>query len=198
MGKFYQTSGKNFYIKVLLIHHPTLEEFEKFSIKSEELSNWGQYCYVLSIFGDLKKYVFSFRFKEINNNNIDLKIKKITKLETESIIQETIEGLGLLNPSSKKLKSIENGLVVYDISTAKNEIPAFIKQYLVEVCKDSESIFNVVLIKDPIGSEKEFKATNSIIVNLLAKIKEKVDFATEIRNQQAITVDLKNMLNPFK
>jgi hypothetical protein len=203
MEKYYQTSGKNYYMKVLLIHHPTIEDFEKFVIKNDQLSEHlhGDHCYILSIFGDLKKYVFHFKFKEVNNA-VDIKIKKVAKIEEDvaQSVRYELEGMGLLSNYTRKIKDVngETGILVYDISGVKSEIPSFIKQAISINCEsdDVEKALNIVLIKDLIGAD--VKLINSEIVSVLAKRKEKIDISDEMRKQPAISVDLKNMLNPYK
>jgi len=148
--------------------------------------------------------MFYYKFKEVNNN-IDYKIKKIGNVqEFSKDIDNELNNLGLIQHFTKELNNIDllncllkfencnRNLIVFDSTSVKYNIPNLVKNAIYKYSNDVSNDINVLLIKDSVGKNYN----NSIIININYSIKEK-DFLFEIKNQQSIIVDLKNLLNPY-
>jgi hypothetical protein len=170
--------------------------------KIEEVNDDLNYSFVLAIFGDLKKYIFYYKFKEVNDG-VEYQIKKITSASKflESIRSE-LSSLKQLNYYEWKVRNQEllklllniqesnNNIIIFDFSNNKHQIPNLLKNTL--YCNISnDSIYNIILVKDS-NLEEELK--QSIILTVHAKKKEN---KFDITQTQSIIVDLKNLLNPY-
>jgi hypothetical protein len=138
--------------------------------------------------------VFYFKFREINNE-ADIKIKKINKIENQESFKTCIKNLGLLNHF---IQNDENKqIVLFDISQNKSELPTFFKQAIFNLGFHENELV-VALIKDPINADNNINFDNSLKINLQATKKDHVDIISEIKKQEPVVVDLKNMLNPHR
>jgi hypothetical protein len=157
--------------------------------------------FVLAIFGDLKKYIFYYKFKDVNDS-VEYQIKKMTncsKISEE--IKSELTALKILNYYEWKvtnqdllkcLSSVQetkNNFIVFDHSDSKNQIPSLVKNTLYKNFIN-DLIFNIILIKD--SNLEQLK--NSIILTIHANIKES---KFDLSQTQSVIVDLKNLLNPF-
>jgi hypothetical protein len=161
-----------------------------------------KYSFVLALFGDLKKYVFYYKFKEVNDN-VEYQIKKISNASkfSESIRSElsTIKQLNYyqwkvsdqeLQKQFSVIQESKNNFIIFDFSNNKNQIPNLLKQTLY-LNISNDSIYNILLVKDS-NFDQEFK--NSIVLTMNANIK---DNKFDLFQTQSVVVDLKNLLNPF-
>ena len=155
-------------------------------------------------FGDLKNYMFYYKFKEINNN-IDYKIKKIGNVqEFDKDIDNELSNIGLIQYYTREIKNndllnslskFENcnkNIIVFDSTSVKYNLPNLVKNAIHKYASNVPNVINVLLLKDSVGKTY----INSMIINMSFSIKEE-DVLSEIKNQQSVIVDLKNLLNPF-
>jgi hypothetical protein len=154
------------------------------------------------MFGDLKKYVFYYKFKEVNDG-VEYQIKKITNCSKfKDAMRSELSNLKLLNYYESKINTQEflkhisgiqdtnNNLIVHDFSNNKHQIPSLIKNTLYNNIS-LNTIFNILLVKDS-NTDEDFK--NSIILTIHSNIKE---IKLDLSQTQTVIVDLKNLLNPF-
>ena len=187
-----QNTGKLFMIDGLLAHYSTIDSFEKLvnldtvlQVAKEKKSQ-----FVLFMYGDLKTFIFRFRFIFINSNNVDYKIKKISPHITDEGIKKEIEE-HIAHKSSvvneKGWFSKNNYIAIHDISSVLTSIPIFIKYSLYEFYPTNDKSNQIVLIK----------GTNTFLFITIDNISIKeINQQEECTKTEIVKVDLKNMFNP--
>ena len=90
-----QVTGKLFSIEGLLVHYATQDSFQKLdnleTVYSHLKKNKEKYQFILFIYGDLKTFLFKFKFVLLHNKGVDYKTTKIKKEITEDIQKKLTE-----------------------------------------------------------------------------------------------------------
>ena len=198
-----QVTGKLFSMQGLLVHYATIDSFKKLDNletvydclkKSKE-----KLQFILFIYGDLKTFLFSFKFILLHNKGVEYKISAIKKEIGEDYQKK-------LNEISEKNKDkiieefshllSEDTILLYDINSEINTIPILIKNAIYEF--GSDKIANIILLKN-IQNGLVFQ--NSLYltlqnVSILALEKEIEAIQLSIKETEVSSVDLKSMFNP--
>ena len=188
-----QNTGKLYMLNGILAHYSTIDSFEKLvnfenvlSIAKEKKSQ-----FILFMYGDLKTFVFRFKFSFLNEKTVEYKIKKITpQIQEESLKKEVEEHIktneNVVNEKGWYL--IGNSIVINDISPEITTIPILIKYSLSELYPNNSTITQIILNK----SQNKFLTIQ--IDNI--QIKDQKREQSEFVNIESVIVDLKQMFNP--
>ena len=192
-----QVTGKLFNINGLLVHYSTIEGFEQLknidTVLKEIEDNSTKYNFILFIYGDLKTFLFRYRFVLLHNKNVEYKIKKVSienpNEELKKIIDEHIEkNKNIVNENYYYLLN-EKTILLNDLSTTQTSIPTLIKNSLYE--NQKETITEIIINK----SQNKY-ITLSLENIKLIPIKDKISELKEAYQKlEIITVDLKQMFN---
>ena len=198
-----QVTGKLFSIEGLLVHYATQDSFNKLDNletvydclkKSKE-----KFQFILFIYGDLKTFLFSFKFILLHNKGVEYKISGIKKELSEDFQKK-------LNEISEKNKDkiieefsyllSEDTILLYDINSEINTIPILIKNAIYKF--NSDKITNIILLKN---IQEKLTFQNSLYltlqnVSILALEKEIEAIQLSIHETELNSVDLKSMFNP--
>ena len=188
-----QNTGKLYMLNGILAHYSTIDSFEKLvnfenvlSMAKEKKSQ-----FILFMYGDLKTFVFRFKFSFLNEKTVDYKIKKITpQIQNESLKKEVEEHIktneNVVNEKGWYL--IGNSILINDISPEITTIPILIKYSLSELYPNNSTITQIILNK----SQNKFLTIQ--IDNI--QIKEQKREQSEFVGIESVIVDLKQMFNP--
>ena len=188
-----QNTGKLYMLNGILAHYSTIDSFEKLvnfenvlSMAKEKKSQ-----FILFMYGDLKTFVFRFKFSFLNEKTVDYKIKKITpQIQDESLKKEVEEHIktneNVVNEKGWYL--IGNSILINDISPEITTIPILIKYSLSELYPNNSTITQIILNK----SQNKFLTIQ--IDNI--QIKEQKREQSEFVGIESVIVDLKQMFNP--
>ena len=203
LSKNPQVTGKIFALEGLLVHYATQDSFNKMD-NLEQVYNClketkNTYQFILFIYGDLKTFLFRFKFVLLHNKGADYKASKIKK-EIEEDIQKKLNELSEKNKD--KINEdfayllAEDTILLYDINSEINTIPILIKNALYKF--NSDKITSVILLKN---IEKDLTFKNSLFltiqnVSILPIEKEIETIQLAIQELEINTVDLKSMFNP--
>ena len=188
-----QNTGKLYMLNGILAHYSTIDSFEKLvnfenvlSMAKEKKSQ-----FILFMYGDLKTFVFRFKFSFLNEKTVDYKIKKITpQIQDESLKKEVEEHIktneNVVNEKGWYL--IGNNILINDISPEITTIPILIKYSLSELYPNNSTITQIILNK----SQNKFLTIQ--IDNI--QIKEQKREQSEFVGIESVIVDLKQMFNP--
>ncbi len=190
-----QVTGKLFNINGLLVHYSTIEGFEQLknidTVLKEIEDNSTKYNFILFIYGDLKTFLFRYRFVLLHNKNVEYKIKKVSienpNEELKKIIDEHIEkNKNIVNEIYYYLLN-EKTILLNDLSTTQTSIPTLIKNSLYE--NQKETITEIIINK----SQNKY-ITLSLENIKLIPIKDKISELKEAYQKlEIITVDLKQI-----
>ena len=198
-----QVTGKLFSMEGLLVHYATPDGFQKLensdSVYKCLKDTKNKYQFILLIYGDLKTFMFRFKFILLHNKGVDYKTSKIKKEITDDVQKK-------LNELSEKNKDkinedfayllSEDTILLYDINSEINTIPALIKNAIYKL--GSEKITSIILLKN-IENNLPFKNSLNLIIENVAIIpieKEIEAIQTLIPELELNSVDLKSMFNP--
>ena len=198
-----QVTGKLFSIEGLLVHYSTQDSFQKLdnleTVYDCLKKNKEKYQFILFIYGDLKTFLFKFKFVLLHNKGVEYKISSIKKEIGEDLQKKLNEiaekNKGKINEEFAHLLS-EDTILLYDINSELNTIPILIKNAVYNF--GSDKITNVILLKN-IENNLTFK--NSLYltlqnVSILAIEKELESIQLSIKDVEVNSVDLKSMFNP--
>ena len=198
-----QVTGKLFSIEGLLVHYSTQDSFQKLdnleTVYDCLKKNKEKYQFILFIYGDLKTFLFKFKFVLLHNKGVEYKISAIKKEIGEDLQKKLNEiaekNKDKINEEFAHLLS-EDTILLYDINSELNTIPILIKNAVYNF--GSDKITNVVLLKN-IENNLTFK--NSLYltlqnVSILAIEKELESIQLSIKDVEVNSVDLKSMFNP--
>lgn len=188
-----QNTGKLYMLDGILAHYSTIDSFEKLanfenviSIAKEKKSQ-----FILFMYGDLKTFVFRFKFSFLNEKTAEYKIKKIIPQIEDENLKKTVEEHIKTNEKVVNEKGwylIGNTIVINDISPEIRTIPILIKYSLSELYPNNQTITQIILNK----SQNNFLLIQ--IDNI--QIKEQKREQSEYVNIETVRVDLKQMFNP--
>ena len=198
-----QVTGKLFSMEGLLVHYATPDGFQKLenldSVYKCLKDTKNKYQFILLIYGDLKTFMFRFKFILLHNKGVDYKTSKIKKEITDDVQKK-------LNELSEKNKDkinedftyllSEDTILLYDINSEINTIPALIKNAIYKL--GSEKITSIILLKN-IENNLPFKNSLNLTIENVAIIpieKEIEAIQTLIPELELNSVDLKSMFNP--
>ena len=198
-----QVTGKIFALEGLLVHYATQDSYNKTENLEKVFNNLketqNKYQFILFIYGDLKTFLFRFKFVLLHNKGADYKISKIKK-ELDPDFQKKLNELSVknkdkINEDFAYLLS-EDTLLLYDINSEINTIPTLIKNALYKF--GSDKITSIILLKN---IEKDLTFKNSLFltiqnVSIIPIEKEIETIQSSIHELEASTVDLKAMFNP--
>ena len=198
-----QVTGKIFALEGLLVHYATQDSYNKTENLEKVFNNLketqNKYQFILFIYGDLKTFLFRFKFVLLHNKGADYKISKIKK-ELDPDFQKKLNELSeknkdKINEDFAYLLS-EDTLLLYDINSEINTIPTLIKNALYKF--GSDKITSIILLKN---IEKDLTFKNSLFltiqnVSIIPIEKEIETIQSSIHELEASTVDLKAMFNP--
>ena len=198
-----QVTGKIFALEGLLVHYATQDSYNKTENLEKVFNNLketqNKYQFILFIYGDLKTFLFRFKFVLLHNKGADYKISKIKK-ELEPDFQKKLNELSeknkdKINEDFAYLLS-EDTLLLYDINSEINTIPTLIKNALYKF--GSDKITSIILLKN---IEKDLTFKNSLFltiqnVSIIPIEKEIETIQSSVHELEASTVDLKAMFNP--
>ena len=198
-----QVTGKLFSIEGLLVHYATQDSFQKLdnleTVYQCLEKNKEKYQFILFIYGDLKTFLFKFKFILLHNKGVDYKISKIKK-ELEEDFQKKLSELAEKNKDkiTEEFTHLlsEDTILLYDINSEINTIPMFLKNAIYKL--GSDKITNVILLKT-IQNNLTFKDSlclNLQNVSILPLEKELETIQLSIRELELNSVDLKSMFNP--
>ena len=198
-----QVTGKLFSIEGLLVHYATQDSFQKLdnleTVYQCLEKNKEKYQFILFIYGDLKTFLFKFKFILLHKKGVDYKISKIKK-ELEEDFQKKLSELAEKNKDkiTEEFTYLlsEDTIVLYDINSEINTIPMFLKNAIYKL--GSDKITNVILLKT-IQNNLTFKDSlclNLQNVSILPLEKELETIQLSIRELELNSVDLKSMFNP--
>jgi hypothetical protein len=135
-----QVTGKLYNLNGLLVHYSTIEGFEQLKnidvVLKEIEDNSTKYNFILFIYGDLKTFLFRYRFILLHNKNVEYKIKKVflkknRNEELIKLIDENIEkNKNLVNENYYYPLNDKIILLLYDISTNPTSLSQTIKKCL--------------------------------------------------------------------
>ena len=198
-----QVTGKLFSIEGLLVHYSTQDSFQKLdnleTVYDCLKKNKEKYQFILFIYGDLKTFLFKFKFVLLHNKGVEYKISSIKKEIGEDLQKKLNEiaekNKDKINEEFAHLLS-EDTILLYDINSELNTIPILIKNAVYNF--GSDKITNVILLKN-IENNLTFK--NSLYltlqnVSILAIEKELESIQLSIKDVEVNSVDLKSMFNP--
>ena len=198
-----QVTGKLFSIEGLLVHYSTQDSFQKLdnleTVYDCLKKNKEKYQFILFIYGDLKTFLFKFKFVLLHNKGVEYKISAIKKEIGEDLQKKLNEiaekNKNKINEEFAHLLS-EDTILLYDINSELNTIPILIKNAVYNF--GSDKITNVILLKN-IENNLTFK--NSLYltlqnVSILAIEKELESIQLSIKDVEVNSVDLKSMFNP--
>ena len=198
-----QVTGKLFSMDGLLVHYATQDSFKKLnnldSVFKTVTDGKNKYQFILLIYGDLKTFMFRFKFILLHKNGAEYKTKKIVKEIPEELKKKLNE---LAEKNKDKVNEEftylldEQTILLYDINTEINTIPSFIKNALYKI--NSEKITSIVLLKE-VEKDLAFKGSllitiENLLLNGIEKENEAARFA--IQELETTSVDLKSMFNP--
>ncbi len=118
-----QVTGKIFALEGLLVHYATQDSYNKTENLEKVFNNLketqNKYQFILFIYGDLKTFLFRFKFVLLHNKGADYKISKIKK-ELDPDFQKKLNELSeknkdKINEDFAYLLS-EDTLLLYDIN----------------------------------------------------------------------------------
>ena len=198
-----QVTGKIFALEGLLVHYATQDSYNKTENLEKVFNNLketqNKYQFILFIYGDLKTFLFRFKFVLLHNKGADYKISKIKK-ELDPDFQKKLNELSeknkdKINEDFAYLLS-EDTLLLYDINSEINTIPTLIKNALYKF--GSDKITSIILLKN---IEKDLTFKNSLFltiqnVSIIPIEKEIETIQSSVHELEASTVDLKAMFNP--
>ena len=198
-----QVTGKLFTMEGLLVHYATSDGFQKLenldSVFKCLQDNKEKYQFILFIYGDLKTFLFKFKFVLLHNKGVDYKTTKIKKEITEDIQKKLTEisekNKSLINEDFAYLLS-DNTILLYDINSETNTIPALIKNSIYKF--GSDKITSIVLLKN-IEDNLPFKNSLNLTIEnvLIIPIEKEIEaIRTLIPDLETNSVDLKSMFNP--
>ena len=198
-----QVTGKLFSIEGLLVHYATQDSFQKLdnleTVYSHLKKNKEKYQFILFIYGDLKTFLFRFKFILLHNKGVDYKTSKIKK-ELEENLQKKLNELAEKNKDKINEDFTyllqEDTIALFDINSEINTIPTLIKNAIYKF--DSDKINSIILLKN-IENDLSFK--NSLLltiekVTILPLEKEIETIQLAIKDLEVNSVDLKSMFNP--
>ena len=198
-----QVTGKLFSIEGLLVHYATQDSFQKLdnleTVYSHLKKNKEKYQFILFIYGDLKTFLFRFKFILLHNKGVDYKTSKIKK-ELEENLQKKLNELAEKNKDKINEDFAyllqEDTIALFDINSEINTIPTLIKNAIYKF--DSDKITSIILLKN-IENDLSFK--NSLLltiekVAILPLEKEIETIQLAIKDLEVNSVDLKSMFNP--
>ena len=198
-----QVTGKLFSIEGLLVHYATQDSFQKLdnleTVYSHLKKNKEKYQFILFIYGDLKTFLFKFKFVLLHNKGVDYKTSKIKK-ELEENLQKKMNELAEKNKDKINEDFAyllqEDTILLFDINSEINTIPTLIKNAIYKF--DSDKITSIILFKN-IENDLSFK--NSLLltiekVTILPLEKEIETIQLAIKELEVNSVDLKSMFNP--
>ena len=198
-----QVTGKLFSIEGLLVHYATQDSFQKLdnleTVYSYLKKNKEKYQFILFIYGDLKTFLFRFKFILLHNKGVDYKTSKIKK-ELEENLQKKLNELAEKNKDKINEDFAyllqEDTIALFDINSEINTIPTLIKNAIYKF--DSDKITSIILLKN-IENDLSFK--NSLLltiekVSILPLEKEIETIQLAIKDLEVNSVDLKSMFNP--
>ena len=198
-----QVTGKLYSMEGLIVHYATQDSFAKLNnldlVFKTVSENKEKYQFLLLMYGDLKTFFFRFKFILLHKNGAEYKTAKVGKEISEDLQKKLNELAGKnkdkINEDFAHLLD-EQTIVLFDINSEINTIPAFTKNALFKF--QSEKITSIVLLKNP---DKDFTFKNSLfltIANLSLTGIEKDNEAakTLINSTETTSVDLKSMFNP--
>ena len=198
-----QVTGKLFSMDGLLVHYATQDSFKKLnnldSVFKTVTDGKNKYQFILLIYGDLKTFMFRFKFILLHKNGAEYKTKKIVKEIPEELKKKLNE---LAEKNKDKVNEEftylldEQTILLYDINSEINTIPSFIKNALYKI--NSEKITSIVLLKE-VEKDLAFKGSllitiENLLLNGIEKENEAARFA--IQELETTSVDLKSMFNP--
>ena len=192
-----QVTGKLYNLNGLLVHYSTIEGFEQLKniddVLKEIEENSTKYNFILFIYGDLKTFLFRYRFILLHNKNVEYKIKKVSNEnlneDLKKLIDEHIEkNKDKVNEHYYYLLN-ETTIYINDISTNQTSIPILIKNSLYE--NQKETITEIIINKT------QNKYLTLLLENIkLIPIKDKISELKELFEKlEIIKVDLKQMFN---
>jgi ubiquitin-like modifier-activating enzyme ATG7 len=192
-----QVTGKLYNLNGLLVHYSTIEGFEQLKniddVLKEIEANSTKYNFILFIYGDLKTFLFRYRFILLHNKNVEYKIKKVSNEnlneDLKKLIDEHIEkNKDKVNEHYYYLLN-ETTIYINDISTNQTSIPILIKNSLYE--NQKETITEIIINKT------QNKYLTLLLENIkLIPIKDKIPELKELFEKlEIIKVDLKQMFN---
>ena len=198
-----QVTGKLFSIEGLLVHYATQDSFQKLdnleTVYTHLKNNKEKYQFILFIYGDLKTFLFRFKFVLLHNKGVDYKTSKIKK-ELEENLQKKLNELAeknkdKINEDFAHLLQ-DDTLLLFDINSEINTIPSLIKNAIYKF--GSDKITSIILLKN-IENDLSFK--NSLFltiekVTILPLEKEIETIQLSIKELEVNSVDLKSMFNP--
>ena len=198
-----QVTGKLFSLEGLLVHYSTQDSFQKLdnleTVYDCLKKNKEKYQFILFIYGDLKTFLFKFKFVLLHNKGVEYKISAIKKEIGEDLQKKLNEiaekNKDKINEEFAHLLS-EDTILLYDINSEINTIPILIKNAVYNF--GSDKITNVILLKNV---ENNLTFTNSLYltlqnVSILAIEKEIESIQLLIKDVEVNSVDLKSMFNP--
>ena len=192
-----QVTGKLYNLNGLLVHYSTIEGFEQFKnidvVLKEIEDNSTKYNFILLIYGDLKTFLFRYRFVLLYNKNVEYKIKKVSienpNEELKKLIDEhTEKNNNIVNEHYYYLLN-ENTILLNDLTTTQTSIPTLIKNSLYE--NQKETITEIIINK----TQNKYLTLSLENIKLIP-IKDKITELKETTQKlEIITVDLKQMFN---
>ena len=198
-----QVTGKLFSIEGLLVHYATQDSFQKLdnleTVYQCLEKNKEKYQFILFIYGDLKTFLFKFKFILLHNKGVDYKTSKIKK-ELEENLQKKLNELAeknkdKINEDFAHLLQ-DDTLLLFDVNSEINTIPSLIKNAIYKF--GSDKITSIILLKN---IEKDLSFKNSLFltiekVTILPLEKEIETIQLSIKELEVNSVDLKSMFNP--
>ena len=198
-----QVTGKLFFMEGLLVHYSTQDSFQKLdnleTVYDCLKKNQEKYQFILFIYGDLKTFLFKFKFVLLHNKGVEYKISAIKKELGEDLQKKLNEiaekNKDKINEEFTYLLTEDNALL-YDINSEINTIPILIKNAIYKL--NSNKITNVILLKK-IENNLTFKDSLYLTlqnVSILPIEKELEAIQLLIKDVEINSVDLKSMFNP--
>ena len=148
-----QVTGKLFGLEGLLVHYATQDSFNKMDNLDKVFNNLketkNKYQFILFIYGDLKTFLFRFKFILLHNKGVEYKTSKIKK-EIEEDLQKKLNEIAeknkdKINEDFTYLLS-DDTILLYDINSEINTIPNLIKNALYKF--NSDKITSIILLKN--------------------------------------------------
>ena len=192
-----QVTGKLYNLNGLLVHYSTIEGFEQLKnidvVLKEIEDNSTKYNFILFIYGDLKTFLFRYRFILLHNKNVEYKIKKVSienpNEELKKLIDEhTEKNNNIVNEHYYYLLN-DNTILLNDLTTTQTSILTLIKNSLYE--NQKETITEIIINK----TQNKYLTLSLENIKLIP-IKDKITELKETTQKlEIITVDLKQMFN---
>ena len=192
-----QVTGKLYNINGLLVHYSTIDGFQNLSnldiVLKEIEDNSTKYNFILFIYGDLKTFLFRFRFILLHNKNVEYKLKKFSLEEPNEEIKKLMEekdekNKNIVNENFYYLLN-EKTILLYDISTNVKSIPTTIKNSLFQNNKDT--ITEIILNK----SQNKYMTLTIEDLKLIPLKEKEAQIKESCEKLEIITVDLKQLFN---